>query len=394
MRRSTFNINFFVRKNAPKRNGLAPLTIRLTIDGRQIQFNSKMDVDPKLWNQRHGIVIGKSKQAKAINEIVNTIRFDLHRYYIELADTLPYVTPEHMKNAFLGVKDQDGLIFVFNEYLKTKQPEVVITQKSYDRYLLARNRIVEFISLTNKAGDIPLHRVTLKFINEFYLYLREKYHCGNDAALKLIRCFASMMNYAERTGSLKNNPFMRFQFRFDNNRRGYLTKEEVGRIYDKKFTTQRLSQVQDIFIFSCYTGLSFADICRLSRSCIHTSFEGDLWIYLNRSKTGVESRIPMLPIPISIMEQYSQLYPDSNLLFPNISHQKTNEYLREIADLCGIEKDISYHVARHTFATMMLSHGVSVESVSAMLGHTNIKTTQMYARVTDRKIKEEMRGVK
>ena len=171
--------------------------------------------------------------------------------------------------------------------------------------------------------------------------------------------------------------------------RGYFSQEEVTAIAMKKFSTKRLEQVRDIFIFSCFCGLAYIDVKNLRKENIRTSFDGNLWIIGKREKTDVSFSIPLLDIPRKILEKYEGKLPDNKIL-PVLSNQKMNAYLKEIGTLCGINKDLTFHLARHTFATLTLSKGVSIESVSKMLGHTNIRTTQIYARITDSKISDDM----
>ncbi|MGL4227986.1 MAG: site-specific integrase, partial [Tannerellaceae bacterium] len=172
--------------------------------------------------------------------------------------------------------------------------------------------------------------------------------------------------------------------------RGYLTDQEIQRILNKEFSTSRLEQVRDLFIFSCFTGLSYIDVKQLRSKDICLSFDNKPWIMTKRQKTDTPVNVPLLKIPLSILKKYEGALPN-DLLLPVLSNQKINAYLKEIADLCGIDKNLTFHIARHTFATTItLTKGVPIETVSKMLGHTNIKTTQIYARITDSKIGNDM----
>ncbi len=208
--------------------------------------------------------------------------------------------------------------------------------------------------------------------------------------MKFVQRFRTVLNYARNTGLDFIDPFANYKFNFERVDRGYLEQAEIDKIYNREFTSKRLEQVRDMFIFSCYTGLSYIDLCNLKPDNIKTGFDGKLWIMTRREKTGIDSNIPLLEIPRRLLDKYEGKLKDGKLL-PVISNQKMNDYLDEIAVLCKIDKHITFHVARHTFATeICITQGVPIESVSRMLGHTNIKTTQIYARVVDRKVSHDM----
>lgn len=194
---------------------------------------------------------------------------------------------------------------------------------------------------------------------------------------------------AKNNGWIHIDPFANYKIRFKKTDRGYLTQDEINIIMRKKFASERLERVRDIFIFSCFTGLAYIDVKNLRQSNIRTSFDDGLWIMGKREKTGVNFNVPLLEVAKEIVEKYSGQLPDDKVL-PVMSNQKMNEYLKEIGEVCGIGKDLTFHLARHTFATLTLTKGVSIESVSKMLGHTNIKTTQIYARITDVKVSNDM----
>lgn len=187
---------------------------------------------------------------------------------------------------------------------------------------------------------------------------------------------------------MTHDPFIHHHFHLEQVDRGFLTDEEIQRIMQKEFATPRLEAVRDIFIFSCFCGLAYIDVANLTQDNI-VSMNGKMWIMTRRQKTNIPSNILLLDIPLMIIDKYKGKTTKGKLL-PILSNQKMNSYLKEIADLCGIKKNLTFHLARHTFATMTLSKGVPIESVSKMLGHTNIKTTQIYARITNKKIEEDM----
>lgn len=226
-------------------------------------------------------------------------------------------------------------------------------------------------------------------LTDFEVYLKTVCKCNANTTAKFMQTFKHIVLIARNNGWLRSDPFVSYPIRLNEVDRGYLTENEIKAIMSKKFPTKRLEQVRDIFIFSCFCGLAYIDMANLREENICPSFDGNLWIMGRREKTGVRFNILLLDIAKRILDKYKGQLPTGRLL-PVLSNQKTNAYLKEIGDVCGIKKNISFHLARHTFATYLLSKGVSIESISKMLGHTNIKTTQIYARITATKVGDDM----
>ena len=304
-----------------------------------------------------------------------------------------YALPEQIRNAFLGLEEKEKtLVTYFSQFNGQYKQKVgtTATQKTYSRYELTKQRLLDFMKGKYHVSDMPVRELNTVFIENFYLYLRNACGINNNTAMKFVQRFRTVLSYARNTGLDFIDPFANYKFNFDRVDRGYLEQAEIDKIYNKAFASKRLEQVKDMFIFSCYTGLSYIDLCNLTAENIRTGFDGRLWIMTKREKTGIDSNIPLLEIPRQILEKYEGKLKDGKLL-PVISNQKMNDYLIEIAALCGIDKHITFHLARHTFATeICITQGVPIESVSKMLGHTNIKTTQIYARVVDRKVSHDM----
>ena len=304
-----------------------------------------------------------------------------------------YALPEQIRNAFLGLEEKEKtLISYFSQFNDQYKQKVgtTATQKTYTRYELTKQRLIDFMKSKYHVSDIQVRELNTVFIENFYLYLRNTSDISNNIAMKFIQRFRTVLNYARNTGLDFIDPFANYKFNFDRVDRGYLEQTEIDCIWNKRFTSKRLEQVRDMFIFSTYTGLSYIDLCNLTQDNIKTGFDSKLWIMTKREKTGIDSNIPLLEIPRQILKKYEGTFKDGKLL-PVISNQKMNDYLGEIAQICEIKKKITFHVARHSFATeICITQGVPIESVSKMLGHTNIKTTQIYARVVDRKISHDM----
>lgn len=405
MKRNTFSVLFFIKKNQVKRNGLATIMVRITMNGQQTQFSSRMEVLLSFWSQKkQKVIVDKDDKliipdnTEQINVKLILLRSDIQRHYIDFSRGREFISVHRLKQAVLATGDQYLLSYQFREQVKIYRSKSGrnICKATMDIYKLTWLRLVEFIEKRYKVSDINMNRIDLWFLERFFQYLRKEYKCSNNTTIKYMKRFASILNFAERTGLLKCNPFKEFRFHLEEKQPIYLTQEEINQIYNKEFLTERLSLVRDAFIFSCYTGLSYGDIQRLKRNDI-VYRKGQYWLFIQRKKTAHFSNIPLLEIPIKIIEKYKQKVQNTDkefnqhrLLFPVKSNQKTNEYLKEIGERCQIDKRISYRVSRHSFAVMVLENGVSIESLSKMLGHRSMRTTQIYATITNRKVKREM----
>ena len=258
------------------------------------------------------------------------------------------------------------------------------------RYKICKNRVQEFIHDELGVKDLPLDNITKRLLDRFYIWNRSTYKIGNNTAIHFMHKFSTVYKMAWDNGWVSGNPFHLLKLHKDKTERAYLSIDELERMANKEFSSERLERMRDIFLFCCYTGLSYIDVKTLTTDNLVRKPDGRLWIVTKRTKTEVPVHVPLLEIPLRLIEKYEPLRK-GNLVFPVYSNQKSNDYLKEIAALCDIHKDITFHVARHTFATTItLDHGVPIESVSKMLGHTNVQTTQIYARITDRKINSDM----
>lgn len=373
--KSTFRILFYLKKNEPKKNGHVTIMIRITVDGSNTQFSSKLDIHPDDWDVSKGQArTGKGYSAKnsALNRLLESIKSELTVHYNRLMNVKGYALPEQIRNAFLGLEEKEKTLITyfsrFNEQYKQKVGTTA-TQKTYTRYELTKQRLMDFMKGKYHVSDLPVCELNTVFVENFYLYLRNACAISNNTAMKFVQRFRTVLSYAKNTGLDFIDPFANYKFNFDRVDRGYLEQSEIDKIYNKAFASKRLEQVRDMFIFSCYTGLSYIDLCRLIAENIRTGFDGRLWIMTKREKTGIDSNIPLLEIPRQILQKYEGKLKDGQLL-PVISNQKTNDYLKVITALTGINKRLIFHTARHTFATTVcLTQGVPIESLSQMMGH-------------------------
>ena len=380
--RSTFKVLFFVKRNAAKKNGNAPIIARITIDQIVAQFNTKLEINPINWSVIAGKAAGRSAEAVCINSMLDSIRSSVHQHYHSLLEMDGYVTAERVKNAFLGKIERGKTLIEFFEMHNEQYLQKVkmnTTDKTYSRYELTKKRLIEFMKLKYSVSDMLIKEINVVFIDNFLLHIKNHYGCTHNTAMKFVQRFRTVVNFAKNTGLVTADPFGNYKVKFEQTDRDYLTMEEITAIYNKKFTSKRLEQVRDLFIFSCYTALSYIDVCELTQENIRTSFDGNLWIMTKRHKTNVASNIRLLEVPKAILEKYKDKLPNGMIL-PIISNQKVNDYLKEIASICGINKNLTFHVARHSCATsVLIANGVPIETVSKILGHTNIRTTQIYA---------------
>jgi len=391
--KSTYRTLFYLKKNAVLKNGRAIIMIRITINGEIAQLSSKLQVNPDNWDVKTGRVKGRTAEANNINRQLDNLKSAIDKVYTKQFDEFGFVTPEKIKNSILGIdKKYKTLLEFFDMHNKQYAYKVgySTTNTTYERYQLVKERLESFLKESYNISDIPINEVTPVFLDSFYIYIRNKYNSAHNNAMKAMQRMRKIFYFARNTGINIPDPFWNFKINFEPEEREFLTQKEIESIQNKQFASKRIEQVKDLFIFSCYTGLSYVDLCNLNTNNIHTAFDGSLWIMSKRHKTNVHFNVRLLNTPIQILNKYSGTLRENKVL-PVISNQKVNEYLKEIADLCEITKNLTFHMARHTFATSIaLSNGVPIETVSKMLGHKNIKTTQIYAKITDLKMNSDM----
>lgn len=392
--KSTFKVLFYLKKGSEKRNGEVTIMARITIDGKICQFSTKQSIHPDNWNVKAGKATGKS--GGQINKLLDDIKASLHQIYHEQQRRDNYVTAEKVKNEFLGhTEHHETLLNLFEKHNSDVKQLIGISKSAstYQKYEVTRKHLVNFIQYKYNLSDIALKEINLMFITDFEVYLKTIGKCNSNTTAKFMQFFKRIVLIARNNGLIIGDPFANYKIRLQRVDRGYLTEDEIKKILKLKLVSDRLEHVRDLFIFSCFTGLAYIDVAGLIKENIRKSFDGNLWIMTKRVKTGIDVNVPLLDIPKMILDKYKDKLPNGKIL-PVISNQKLNSYLKEIADLCGIKKNLTFHLARHTFATTTtLGKGVPIETVSKMLGHTNIETTQIYARITNNKISDDMKGL-
>jgi len=391
--KSTFSILFYLKRNGQKANGSMPVMGRITVNGQAVQFSAKVEIKPDYWNVKAGKAIGKTSGVQEVNAILESTKTTMTKIYRDLQERETNVTPERIKNVFFGIEIRHHMLLeLFKQHNEDVFKLIGISKSkaTYQKYEVTRKHLTKFIKEKYNVSDISLKEINNMFISDFEVYLLTTAGCKSNTTAKFMQFFKRIIIIAKNNGWIYTDPFANYKIRIARVDRGYLTQEQLDVIISKKFALKRLELVRDIFVFSCYTGLAYIDVKNLRQKNIRTSFDGNLWVMTKRQKTDVQSNIPLLDVAKQILEKYKGTLPDEKAL-PILSNQKMNAYLKEIGDLCGIEQNLTFHLARHTFGTTVtLAKGVPIETVSKMLGHTNIKTTQIYARITNNKIGNDM----
>ena len=401
MNNSTFGIHFVLKTNKII-SDLAPIYARITVDSKRCEISVKRKILVENWDFGKGMAKPKLTENKQLNSYLEQLRTKLVQYYQELVLSKQVPTADAIKNKFLGLEVPDMTLCKLMEYHNTNCKEI-LRWGTLKNYFTTKKYIEVFIKEKYRTSDVYLATLNYKFIADFELFLRKhspvdhQKPMENNTVMKHIERLRKMIKMAIRYEWLGKDPFIAFQQKFHHVERGFLTEEELKSIEEKTFSISRLQYVKDLFTFSCYTGLSYIDVMQLVPEHIQIGADKEFWLYTSREKTDQPVKIPILPVAMEIINKYKN-DPKAlihNRLFPNISNQKLNSYLKEIADLCGITKNMTFHLARHTFATTVtLTNGVPIESVSKMLGHSKISTTQIYAKVIEKKVGEDMSRLK
>jgi len=399
---NTFGIQFVIRLSKQKKDDPATVFARISVNGRRCEISLKKKVNPQNWDDAKGKARGTKDEIRKLNEHIERVRTLIADGYHQLVQQKKVITVDAVKSLFVGADDNEITLIKLGEYHNTEMKDK-LADGTMKNYYTTQKYIAKFLKDKYHRNDISLAELNYKFILDFETFLsnhQPKDHqkpLHNNGIMKHIERLCKMVNMAITMDWLEKDPFSKYKQHFDKVERFYLTKEELSSIEKKKFSIERLQVVKDLFLFSCYTGLAYIDTMNLTAGNIVKGIDGNDWLITSRQKTDTDVRIPLLPQAEELIKKYHN-HPKAvnyGTLFPVISNQKMNAYLKEIADLCNINKAITFHIARHTFATTVtLSNGVPIESVSKMLGHTTIRSTQVYAKVVEQKLSEDMQNLK
>ena len=386
-------IKMIAHKGKPNKSGRVPILMQLTIGQQTCHISTKQNILPEKWGD--GKPIGHTREDQAITAVLEEIRTKAYNKFLQLQGQNINVTPERLKQALLG-KDQvqpRGYVEIFDQWLVeySKMVGITTSKRTLDKYILVRNRLQDYIASQLGVKDISLEEVTPKFLSNFDNYLRIEYNMANNHAMKIRQKLRTIYKVAIDNGWVSKNPFSTVKIHFDPVERDVLTKSELAALIQTDMIFDRLEKMRDIFVFACFTGLAHCDVAGLTKENIITDEAGQVWLKTHRQKTSEVVDIPLLEIPQLIIKKYQGMKELNGKLLPTLTNSCSNLYLKEVAVRCGINKTLTFHMARHTFATTVtLSNGVPIESVAKMLGHRNIRTTQIYAKIIKDKLAEDM----
>ena len=393
---NTFSVLFYPKRNDVNKEGKVPVYMRITLNGKRSELSIQHKVEIEHWNTGAGKAKGNTQEAKNLNRLMDIIKNKVYTHYRELVEKNKVISAKSLKNAYLGIEERNiTLIEIFRNH--NEQVRELVGQEyafnTLKRYQTAFRHIKKFLKYQYNLDDISLKLINHEFITGFEFYLKSKRGCNHNSTTKYIKNFKKIIRIGLANNWIDKDPFLNYKVRLKEVEREFLSEEEVHRMLNKRLHILRLEQVRDIFIFCCYTGLSYADVKKMTKNDLVKGIDGEVWIKMNRTKTGTQTSIPLLPTALMILLKYkdSEELIIKDVLLPVLSNQKMNAYLKEIAVLCEISKNLTFHLARHTFATTItLTNGVPIESVSKMLGHKSLKTTQHYAKILDRKVSDDM----
>lgn len=396
---TNYSLLFYLKKPKNYVNGAKPIYMRITIDGSVCEISTGKNCAPNRWNSKANRSKGNTEEVKTLNSYLETLNLKVAAIHLEILKMGKIPTVELLKAKITGkTENQKTLLMVLKDH-NLKMESLLgngFRENTLKGYRTTYSHLENYIKKEYAIGDFELPRINHSFIVGYEYYLRSEKACSDISAAKYIKHLRKIINLCLAHGWITTNPFKFYKTHAKPKEKSYLNRAELTRIENKNLDILRLQHVRDIFVFCCYTGLSYADVTKLSKDNIEVGIDNRFWIKIRRQKTNTLSSIPILPKALEILESYRDYPPcESNgLMLPILSNQKMNSYLKEIADLCGITKELTFHIARHTFATTVtLSNGVPIETVSKMLGHLDIRTTQHYAKLLDNRVSKDMENL-
>ncbi|HIY47406.1 MAG TPA: site-specific integrase [Candidatus Alistipes faecigallinarum] len=401
MKRDSFRVLFFLKKTRLLKNGEASVCMRITVNGTRVENNIRKSIDPALWSQAKETARGKSRRACDLNTYIEEARIKLYQIFCELEQQNRPVTAHLLQELFFGQEKPEEVRTLLGTMQEHNDQCRALIGTDYAlitvrRYESCRRYLAELIRQRYGKEDLPLTEVNGELVRAFAFYLKTEKGCQQNTVIRYMKCLKKITNLARANDWMAKDPFLGIRFHEKEVVREFLTMDELQTIYRKEFPLERLTLVRDVFIFAAFTGLAFIDVQQLAPEHIVRDNNGNLWIRKPRQKTKNMCNIPLLDIPQEILRKYAD-HPTCRkrgVLLPVPCNQKMNSYLKEIADICMIRKNLTTHCARHSYATSVcLANGVSLENVAKMLGHSNIKMTQHYARVLDSSILRDMMQV-
>lgn len=393
-----FHVLFYLNKQRQK-NGLYPLYIRIYVDSARSEIATTHYVNLKSWDSVKMRLKPSAQNAIFLNGYIDTVQSKINDLFIKAIGSKEPVSAKILKAKLTGTEEEPAhkTILQAYEYHNLKMYELVkvgkVVAATVKRHEITMNKVKKFLEKQYKTSDKPLPEMRLSFVTEFEHFLLTVEKIQSNTAHKYIKNLKKIMNMAVGLDWIPSNPFNNFKCSYHSPSREILTIDELNKIMHKDFGSERMNEVRDVFIFCCYTGFAYSDVYQFENNAVMKGLDGNLWLSTHRQKTGTKESVPLLPIPLEIIAKYqdNEYCKKYNKLLPINSNQRYNAYLKELADICNINKKMTSHIARHTFATTVtLANGVPIETVSAMLGHQNIRTTQIYAKVVEQKVSDDM----
>ena len=392
MRRATFSVLFYANKSKVK-DGIVPVMGRITINGTQSQFSCKRSIPLSLWDAKGNCAKGRTREALDLNRDLDNIKAQIIKHYQHLSDREAFVTAEMVRNSYQGFgSEYETLLRAFDKDCESLKRRVGKDRAlgTYKLQVRSRNYVADFLQMNFRRTDISMQELTPDFIKEFAVYLANDRHLAKSTIWLSCMHLKGVVGRAHDNGKIQRNVFAQFHISPKCKERTFLTEEELKTVMAHEFEDSNLAFVRDLFVFMNFTALSFVDLKELTTDNI-VEVNGEKWIVGKRHKTGVPYQVKLLEVPLQIIEHYRN-YPKENpkSVFGEVNYWSVCKKLKPVMKECGIDKPISAHCARHGFATMALTNGMPIESVSRVLGHTNIVTTQIYARITTQKLDNDL----
>ena len=389
--KSTYRVIFYLKKEKLKKDGTYPVMGRITVDGTQCQFSCKVNCKLDIWETKGGRATGKSVMARNVNMELDKIKARIDKYYKEIVDRDNFVTAEKVKNAFLGLEfRQHTLMTTFSQWIEDYKKQVaggLKAQKTLDKYNAVYKHVGSFMQFHYHVSDMALKEIMPSFISDFEIYLKTEKHFVHNTANIYVKPIMMLMHRAYENGWVARYPFGEYKIGKAEVEKGFLTKDELQALMNIPQLNAKRSLVRDLFVFCCFTGLAYVDLKNLKKeNIVKNPVDGSLWIRTHRQKTGVAENVKLMPVPLAILKKYKGLCDDGHV-FSVPQFQSACLMLNTVAQMCGIQKHLTWHMSRHTMATVVcLANGMPLEVVSSVLGHKSIESTQIYARITQEKL--------
>ena len=397
MTTDNFKILFIEGKNRKNKKNQSPLFCRITLNGNRKQISTGINIESEHWDTKNQVILNSHKSAILYNSQLDKIKSKVNSIYMILRLQENPFSIEDIHDKYFGkeLKKSEFIFSYYKQYLSKieKLVGLEIKDNTYNKFVYVGNHLEAFLKWKYKKTDYPLKELSLQFLSDFDYYLKTEKKQEQITINKTIQRLRTPIKQAISEGYLDRDPFILHKSKTVRKTVIFLTTEELKTLEEAVLQQKRLSTIQDLFIFCCYTGLAYNEMAHLEKQNIQIGFDNINWIQMKREKTQRQISIPILPKAQEIIEKYST---DSNRIFPPISNQKFNSYLKEISAITGIEKRLTHHIARKTFAsTVLLYNDVPMEIVSELLGHSNMVITQeSYGKVVQKKVSEAMSNLK